>query len=76
MATTEQMNTIRVRAINDEARAMMEDGVDLTHAQADEIGADGLDWIARRLGLSVQETCDGVECSPADVGESDDGEQA
>lgn len=70
MATSEQMNTIRARAVNVVSREMMEEGVNLSHAQADEIGADGLDWLAQRLGLSVQETCDGVECSPAD----DDGE--
>lgn len=63
-ATDTQLATIRARRIDDNARAMMVDGVTLTHAQAAELGDDGLAWIADRLGLSVVETDIGVECSP------------
>lgn len=63
-ATETQLATIRARSINATARAMMVDGITLTHAQADELGDDGLAWIADRLGLSVVETDIGVECSP------------
>lgn len=48
--------TIRARAYNDAARAMERYGVRLTHAQADDLGADALDWLRSRLGLRVYET--------------------
>lgn len=63
-ATETQLATIRARRFDAAARAMMASGVTLTHAQADELGDDGLAWIADRLELSVIETADGVECTP------------
>jgi hypothetical protein len=64
-ATETHLATIRARRIDDTARAMLREGVTLTHEQADELGDDGLAWIASRLGLSVVETDLRVECSPA-----------
>ena len=63
-ATEAQLATIRARRVDATARAMMVDGVTLTHAQAAELGDECLDWIADRLGLSVIETDIGVECTP------------
>jgi hypothetical protein len=51
MATTTEMETIRARRVDDEARRMMRAGVTLTWAEAAEIGDEGVDWIRRRLGL-------------------------
>jgi hypothetical protein len=63
-ATSQQLDTIRARAVNDEARAMMARGVTLTHEQADDLGEEALGWIGGRLGLNVRETDRGVECTP------------
>lgn len=63
-ASDQQISTIRARAINDEARNMMADGVNLTHAQADDIGVQAIAWIENRLGLNVTETDSGIECTP------------
>jgi len=62
--TEDQLNTIRDRALNECAREMMRDGVDMTHAEADELGVLSLDWLSDRLGLRVVETDAGVECVP------------
>ena len=64
-ATETQLATIRARRIDATARAMMAEGVTLSHDQADELGDESLGWIAGRLGLRVVETDVGVECSPA-----------
>lgn len=74
-ATEAQLSTIRARAVNDVARAMMARGVTLTHEQADELGAEALAWIGGRLGLNVSETSNAVECTPPVhyVGTDDDG---
>ena len=62
-ATETQLATIRARRVDATARAMMVEGFTLTFAQADEIGDEGLAWIAWRLSLRVIETDVGVECS-------------
>lgn len=64
-ATETQIATIRARRVDDTARAMMAQGVTLTHKQADDLGDEATDWIAARLGLRVTETDRGVECTPA-----------
>lgn len=63
-ATEAQLDTIRTRAVNDEARAMMAGGVTLTHEQADELGGEALDWMRYRLALDIKETDVGTECAP------------
>lgn len=63
-ATEAQLSTIRARAVNDEARAMMAGGVTLTHEQADALGQEALAWVGGRLGLNVAETDSGVVCTP------------
>jgi hypothetical protein len=63
--TREQYDTVAARAYNDCAREMQREGVVLTHAQADRLGIEALDWLRTRLGLRVEETAEGVECSPA-----------
>lgn len=63
-ATEAQIATIRARRVDDVARAMMVDGVVLSHDQADELGAEALGWIGSRLKLRVIETQVGVECMP------------
>lgn len=62
-ATETQIATIRARRVDDTARAMMAEGVMLTHEQADDLGDEAMGWITRRLGLRVTETDRGVECT-------------
>jgi hypothetical protein len=59
-ATAAQLATIRARRVDETARAMMTSGVTLTHEQADDLGAESLDWLRTRLGLTVEETNSGV----------------
>jgi hypothetical protein len=61
-ATEIQIATIRARRVDDTARAMMADGVTLTHEQADDLGDETMSWLSSRLGLTVRETDSGVEC--------------
>lgn len=60
MATVEQIATIRARRVDDTARAMARHGVSLTWGQAETIGDEGCDWIARRLGLTKTTGDEGV----------------
>jgi len=69
--TDEQMEALRAMAVNDCTRRLARNGFKLTHAQADALGVDVLDWIDSRLGLRVVETDSGVECTPR-VGGSHD----
>lgn len=74
--TDAQLDAIRARAVNDATREIMQDGVLLTHAEADDLGDEAIDWIGGRLGLNVTDTEDGVECRPPahHVGRDEDGE--
>ena len=69
MATKDQMATIDAQRVDDVARDMARDGVDLSYSQADRIGDTGLDWLRTRLGLTCVETDECVECSVTDVQE-------
>jgi hypothetical protein len=60
MATVEQIATIRARLIDDTAREMMLTGVSLTWAEAEAVGDEACDWIARRLGLAKMSDDRGV----------------
>lgn len=42
---------------------MMTAGVTLTHAEADDLGDEAMGWLRDRLGLSVEETSEGVVCT-------------
>ena len=65
MATTEQMDTIEHRRIDDTAREMQRMGVTLTWDQSDEIGDAGHGWLRDRLGLAKSATDeDGVTYTP------------
>lgn len=63
-ATESQIAAIRARRVDDTARAMMAEGVTLTHEQADDLGDEAMGWLSSRLGLTVTETDSGVECTP------------
>ncbi len=75
-ATAEQIATIRARAVNDTARAMMLRGVRLTYAQADDLGEEALDWLRSRLGLRSSTTDGWILCEPADSDVEVDARQA
>ena len=60
MATAEQIATIRARRVDDAAREMMMHGVSLTWEEAETVGDEGCDWIARRLGLAKAADSEGV----------------
>ena len=64
-ATGAQIETIEANAYNDLARQMEAQGIHLTHDQADQIGDLGLDWLTRRLGLTVEADAHGVTFTPA-----------
>lgn len=61
MATKEQMAAIRAQRVDSVARRMMQHGVSLTWAQADEIGDEGTGWLRTRLGLVGTSSDNGVE---------------
>lgn len=63
IATETQIATIRARRMDDTARAMMIDGVMLTHEQADALGEEAMGWLRSRLGLRVTVTDRGIECT-------------
>lgn len=63
-ATEEQLATIRARAVNGTARAMMRDGVTMTWEQADELGAAAIQWIESRLDMVCEMTTEAVVCTP------------
>jgi hypothetical protein len=75
-ATATQIDQIRLRAANDVTREIAQHGLVLTHEQADDLGEESLAWLGGRLGLSVEETDRGVECTPPvhNVGRDEDGE--
>lgn len=54
IATETQIAQLRLHAVNDVTRAIMADGVHLTHEQADDLGEEALAWIGGRLGLNVR----------------------
>lgn len=60
MATSEQIATIRARRVDDTAREMMILGVSLSWEEAEAIGDEGCDWLARRLGLAKAADHEGV----------------
>jgi hypothetical protein len=77
-ATNEQIEQLRLHAVNDVTREIMAHGVLLTHDQADDLGEEVLAWIGGRLGLNVKSTDLGVECTPPVhyVGRDEDGNLA
>jgi hypothetical protein len=60
MATEQQLATIRARRIDDTARDMMQFGVSLSWEEAEAIGDEGCDWLARRLDLTKAADQEGV----------------
>lgn len=60
MATEQQLATIRARRVDDTAREMMQYGVSLSWEEAEAIGDEGCDWLARRLDLSKASDEEGV----------------
>jgi hypothetical protein len=64
MATTEQMDTIEHRRVDDTARAMMTEGITLDWDQADALGDSGCDWLRTRLGLVSTTDEGGVRFEP------------
>ena len=52
MATEQQIRSIMARRIDDTTREMMHIGLALTWGEAETIGDEACDWIARRLGLT------------------------
>lgn len=59
----EQLDALAARAVNDVTRAIMRDGIDLSHDEADDLGEETLAWMRSRLGLTITETSEGVECT-------------
>lgn len=70
MATSEQIATIRARRVDDTARDMMLSGVSLSWEEAEAIGEEGCDWIARRLGLAKAADNEGVHFVVRDEAQS------
>lgn len=56
-----QLARLSAHAVDSVTRAIMADGIDLSHAEADELGEETLDWMRARLGLTITETDAGVE---------------
>ncbi len=52
-ATESHLKTIRLRAYDEDARAMERNGVRLTHDQADALGDMRHDWLRTTLGLQM-----------------------
>lgn len=63
-ATETQIEQLRKHAVNDVTREIMAHGVLLSHDQADDLGEEVLGWMGGRLGLNVEVTDRGVQCSP------------
>lgn len=63
-ARTAQIEQLRCMAVNATTRAIAADGIELTYAQADDLGEVVLDWMTSRLGLSISETDSGVVATP------------
>lgn len=64
IATAAQLQQIKLHAVNDTTREVAAGGIYLTHEQADELGAEMLDWMHDRLGLRQDEEFGGVRCTP------------
>lgn len=47
---------LRDHAVTYLTRAVARDGITLTHAETDALGADTLDWMRSKLGLHIQWT--------------------
>jgi len=60
----EQLDQLRLHAVNDVTRRIATEGCTLTHDEADELGEETLAWMRTRLGLRVKVTDAGVECRP------------
>jgi len=53
VATIQQMATIRHRRVDDTARKMMTEGVRLSWEQVNVLGEEAIDWMRKRLSLSM-----------------------
>lgn len=63
-ATVEQIQQLRLHAVNDVTRPIMADGILLTYDQVGDLGDETIGWMVGRLGLNLTRTTDGLECSP------------
>lgn len=63
IATATQIEQLRLRAVNDVTREIAAQGIRLTHDQADDLGAEVVDWMRTRLGLSIETTDRGVDAT-------------
>ena len=59
-ATEIQIAQIRRQAVNDVTREIMTHGIQLTWAQADDLGDDVIAWMGSRLGLAADTTDTGI----------------
>ena len=63
-ATETQIAALAARRVDATTREIAETGITLTHEQADDLGAEVLDWMRSRLDMVVTETDRGTECAP------------
>lgn len=49
----DQINSIRARRVDDATEDLMAYGARMTHAQAEELGEEAVDWLSSRLRLSL-----------------------
>lgn len=66
ISQTTIIESIRARRLDDATRAAAEQGLRLTHSEADDLGAEAIEWAARRLGLRVITDDAGVSLAPRD----------
>lgn len=62
--TETQIAALAARRVDATTREIAERGIVLTHEQADDLGAEVLDWMKSRLDMVVTETDRGTECAP------------
>lgn len=58
--THKQVESVRVRAVDDHTRAMASSGCLIPWSVADDLGAEAMDWIRTRLGVRVTRGADGM----------------
>lgn len=63
-ATVEQIQQLRLHAVNDVTRPIMADGILLTDDQVGDLGDETIGWMVGRLGLNLRHLDNGLECSP------------
>ena len=64
IATEAQIKQLRAHAVNAITNEIAANGITLTHAQADDLGEEVMNWMQGRLMLDVVETDRGTICTP------------